>query len=61
MPKRRIQSGRNVDFSIAKHTQAPLPASAGAPAPSYEGTPAEHARRIIEVVVNDNPVGRKAA
>lgn len=48
-------------FAEESIAQAPSPASAGAPAPSYEGTPAEHARRIIEVVVNDNPIGRKAA
>ena len=33
-----------------------------APAPAYEGTAAEHAARIIELVLADNPVpGRKAA
>lgn len=32
-----------------------------APAPSYDGTAGEHARRIMEVVVADNPIGRRAA
>ena len=31
------------------------------PAPSYDGTAEEHAKRIIEVVVADNPIGRRAA
>lgn len=29
--------------------------------PSYEGTAEEHARRIMEVVMADNPIGRRAA
>lgn len=37
------------------------PTKAAAPAAAYDGTPAEHARRIIEVVIADNPVGRRAA
>lgn len=32
-----------------------------APAPTYDGTAEEHARRIIEVVIADNPIGRRAA
>lgn len=32
-----------------------------APAPTYKGTAEEHARRIIDVVVADNPIGRRAA
>lgn len=36
------------------------PARTVAPAPSYDGTAGEHARRIMEVVVADNPVGRRA-
>lgn len=40
---------------------ASSPAKAAAPAASYDGTPKEHAGRIIEVVVADNPIGRKAA
>ena len=36
-------------------------ARVNAPAPVYEGTAAEHAARIIELVPADNPVpGRKA-
>jgi hypothetical protein len=31
------------------------------PAPSYEGTPDEHARKIIELVIADNPINRKVA
>lgn len=34
---------------------------ANAPAPGYEGDAATHARRIIELVVADNPINRKAA
>lgn len=33
----------------------------GAPAASYTGDAREHAKRIIELVVADNPIGRKAA
>lgn len=33
----------------------------GVPTPTYEGGAEEHAGRIIEVVVADNPVGRQAA
>lgn len=32
-----------------------------APAPTYEGPAEEHARRIIELVMADNPIGRRAA
>lgn len=35
--------------------------NAGAPAPSYEGDSDEHAKRIMELVVADNPISRKAA
>ena len=31
------------------------------PAPSYTGGVSEHARRIIDLVLADNPIGRKAA
>lgn len=41
--------------------QATAPSRPAAPAPAYEGTAEEHARRIIDVVVADNPIGRKAA
>lgn len=40
---------------------AASPAKSAAPTPSYDGSAAEHARRIIEGVVADNPVGRRAA
>lgn len=40
---------------------AASPAKASAPAPSYDGSAGEHARRIIEVVVADNPVEGRAA
>ena len=31
------------------------------PAPGYDGDASEHAKRIIELVLADNPIGRKAA
>ena len=40
---------------------ATSPSKAPLPAPSYDGTAEEHARRIMEVVVADNPIGRRAA
>ena len=47
------------DDSIGRAVEG---AEVNAPAPAYEGTAAEHAARIIELVVADNPVpGRKAA
>lgn len=48
-------------FTEESIAMAASPAKAAAPAPSYDGSAAEHARRIIEVVVADNPVGRRAA
>ena len=33
----------------------------GAPIPSYDGDAIDHARRIIELVMADNPIGKKAA
>lgn len=36
------------------------PARPAAPTPSYDGTVGEHAGRIMEAVVADNPIGRKA-
>ena len=41
--------------------QAAAPTKPTAPAPAYEGTAEEHARRIIDVVIADNPVGRRVA
>lgn len=32
-----------------------------APAAAYAGTAGEHARRVIDLVVSDNPIGRRAA
>lgn len=40
---------------------AAAPMSAPAPAPSYDGTAGECARRTMEVVATDNPVRRRAA
>lgn len=40
---------------------ATSPSRTPLPAPSYDGTAEEHARRIMEVVVADNPIGRRAA
>ncbi|MFR5093385.1 MAG: transposase [Adlercreutzia equolifaciens] len=37
------------------------PSEGAVPPPAYEGTAADHARRIIEVVMADNPVVRKVA
>ena len=31
------------------------------PAPGYDGDTSEHARRIIELVLASNPVGKRAA
>lgn len=42
--------------SIAQASASTRPA---APAPKYEGTAEEHARRTIDVVVADNPIGRR--
>ena len=47
------------DDSIGRAVEG---AKANAPAPTYEGAAAEHAARIIALVVADNPIpGRKAA
>ena len=40
---------------------ATSPSNTPLPAPSYDGAAEEHAKRIIEVVVADNPIGRRAA
>lgn len=48
-------------FTEESIAQATAPSKPAAPAPAYEGTAEEHARRIINVVVADNPIGRKAA
>lgn len=36
-------------------------AKAAAPKPSYDGTAEDHARRIIDVAIADNPIGRRVA
>lgn len=47
------------DDSIGRAVEG---AKVNAPAPAYEGTAAEHAARIIALVVADNPIpSRKAA
>lgn len=48
-------------FTEGSIAQATAPAGPTAPAPSYDGTAEEHARRIIEVVIADSPIGRGAA
>ena len=48
-------------FTEESIAQAANPMAAKAPMATYDGTPKEHARRIIDVVVADNPVNRKAA
>lgn len=48
-------------FTEGSIALASSPARSDAPAAAYDGTPAEHARRIIEMVVADNPIGRRAA
>lgn len=49
---------RSTEGSIA---QALAPVKPTAPAPAHEGTAEERARRIIDVVITDSPIGRKAA
>lgn len=48
-------------FTEESIEQAVSPTRSAAPPPAYEGTAEEHARRIIDVVIADNPIGRKAA
>ena len=48
-------------FTEESIAQAAAPSKPTAPAPAYEGTAEEHAKRIMEVVMADNPIGRKAA
>ena len=43
------------------HSAGRTPVGAAAPAPSYDGTAEGHAKRIIDVVIADNPIGRRAA
>ncbi len=51
---RRWLTGESIARALA-------PAKLTAPAPACEGTAEEHARRVIDVVVADNPIGGKAA
>ena len=48
-------------FTEEPIAQAASPVGSAAPAPSYDGTAEEHAKRIIDVVVADNPIGRRGA
>ena len=48
-------------FTEESIAMAVSPTRPAPPRPSYDGTASEHARRIIEVVIADNPVGRRAA
>lgn len=41
--------------------QALASAAPAAPSRACEGTAEEHARRIIDVVLADNPIGRRVA
>lgn len=48
-------------FSEESIAQVNIPAAETIPKPSYEGTAKEHATRILDVVVADNPIIRKVA
>ena len=48
-------------FTEESIARAAAPSKPTAPAPAYEGTAEEHAKRIMEVVMADNPIGRRAA
>lgn len=48
-------------FTEESIAQAMGPTRSKAPVPAYEGTAEEHARRIIDVVIADNPIARRAA
>lgn len=48
-------------FTEESIAQATAPVKKSAPAPTYQRTAQEHARRIIEVVLADNPIERRAA
>ena len=47
-------------FSEESMVQAPASAAPAAPSRAYEGAAEEHARRIIDVALADNPIGRRA-
>ena len=48
-------------FSEESIAQALASAAPAAPSRAHGGTAGEHARRIIDVVLADNPIGRRAA
>lgn len=48
-------------FSEESIAQVLASAAPAAPSRAYEGTAEGHARRIIDVVLADNPIGRRAA
>lgn len=48
-------------FTKESIAQAMGPTRSKASVPAYEGTAGEHARRIIDVVIADNPIARRAA
>lgn len=48
-------------FSEKSMAQAPASAAPAAPSRACEGAAEEHARRIIDVALADNPIGRRAA
>ncbi len=48
-------------FTEESIAQALASTGSAAPPLTYEGSAEEHARRIIDVVVADNPIGRRAA
>ena len=48
-------------FTEESIAQAMAPMNPIVPAPAYEGSAEEHAKRIMDVVIADNPIGRRAA
>lgn len=48
-------------FTEESIAQAMAPMDPTVPAPAYEGSAEEHAKRIMDVVIADNPIGRRAA
>lgn len=45
-------------FTEESIAQASAPSKSTAPVSAYEGTAEEHVRRIIDVVIVDNPIAR---
>lgn len=56
----RIMAESLVNEIMDAQAASPPVGSAALP-PSYDGTAEEHAKRIIDVVVADNPIERRAA